>query len=185
MATRPNDSTPATARLDWTLMPTLCTVHSWPKKLAGKPAGGRRQTPQTQMQMQTQLQMQTQTETEKETATPLVLSCLKLIKDSSTYFISTPTGCRATRTGKCGKPKVAVDRNVDNVAVDRDWCCCLCLCLCLRRRRCWQRRSQRAPQNWPVIEPRCEGLGGGVACFQNAFTDVVSVFVFFFPFTVF
>lgn len=72
------------------------------------------------MQMQMHLQTQTQTETATATETPLVLSCLKLIKDSSTYFISTPTGCRATRTGKCGKQKVAVDRNVDNVAVDRD-----------------------------------------------------------------
>lgn len=161
MATRPNDSTPATARPDW----TLCTVHSWPKKLAS------RQTPQTQMQ--TQLQMQTEKETATASETPLVLSCLKLIKDSSTYFISTPTGCRATRTGKCGKPKVAVDRNVDNIAVDRGRCCCGCDC-------CLGDRSGLLKIGLSLSHA-VRGAGRrGVACFQNAFTDVVSVFVFFF-----
>lgn len=126
MATRPNDSTPATARPDW----TLCTVHSWPKKLGSQQADATNADADAVAVAVADADRARDREGDNETAseTPLVLSCLKLIKDSSTYFISTPTGCRATRTGKCGKPKVAVDRNVDNIAVDRGRCCCGCDC---------------------------------------------------------
>lgn len=178
MATRPNDSTPATARPDW----TLCTVHSWPKKLGSQQADATNADADAVAVAVADADRARDREGDNETAseTPLVLSCLKLIKDSSTYFISTPTGCRATRTGKCGKPKVAVDRNVDNIAIDRGRCCCGCDC-------CLGDRSGLLKIGLSLSHA-VRGAGRrGVACFQNAFTDVVSVFVFLFfiSFTVF
>lgn len=130
MATRPNDSTPATehrSRLDPNTVNDHCCLHSF--ILGLKSLRGKRQEADA-TNADTNADRDGDRESERET--PLVLSCLKLIKDSSTYFISTPTGCRATRTGKCGKPKVVVDRNVDNDAEETRMSRGRCRCRCKR-----------------------------------------------------
>lgn len=72
-------------------------------------AGNRNGNGQGQSQRQTSLLSQTPPQT-----TPLVLSCLKLIKDSSTYFISTPTGCLVDKK----KPR---PENAENTKKSRSW----------------------------------------------------------------